>query len=140
MAAAVSKLMRVQDLIAAATKIRVVTRFRTTIGLAGRLSARLQPNHPTDAPEGIAAAILDGLLLGSGDAVIGINPAADDVALTGKLLRMIDALRRAVRNPSAELRSGTHNDADGCARCRCAGGSDLSIDRWNGGGKSQSLG
>src|ERR1700744_2579140 len=75
MAAAVSKLMRVQDLIAAAAKIRVVTRFRTTVGLAGRLSARLQPNHPTDSPVGIAASILDGLLLGSGDAVIGVNPA-----------------------------------------------------------------
>jgi ethanolamine ammonia-lyase large subunit len=99
MAAAVSKLMRVQDLIAAAAKIRVVTRFRTTVGLAGRLSARLQPNHPTDAPEGIAAAILDGLLLGSGDAVIGINPAADDVASTCKLLRMIDALRKRFEIP-----------------------------------------
>jgi ethanolamine ammonia-lyase large subunit len=99
MAAAVSKLMRVQDLIAAAAKIRVVTRFRTTVGLAGRLSARLQPNHPTDAPEGIAAAILDGLLLGSGDAVIGINPAADDVASTGRLLRMIDALRSRFEIP-----------------------------------------
>ncbi|MGA3081322.1 MAG: ethanolamine ammonia-lyase subunit EutB [Terracidiphilus sp.] len=93
MAAAVSKLMRVQDLIAAAAKIRVVTRFRTTVGLAGRLSARLQPNHPTDDPAGIAAAILDGLLLGSGDAVIGINPAGDSVAATAKLLRLIDALR-----------------------------------------------
>jgi ethanolamine ammonia-lyase large subunit len=99
MAAAVSKLMRVQDLILAAAKIRVVTRFRTTVGLAGRLSARLQPNHPTDAPEGIAAAILDGLLLGSGDAVIGINPAADDVASTGRLLRMIDTLRRKFEIP-----------------------------------------
>jgi ethanolamine ammonia-lyase large subunit len=99
MGAAVSKLMRVQDLIVAAAKIRVVTRFRTTVGLAGRLSARLQPNHPTDAPEGIAAAILDGLLLGSGDAVIGINPAADDVASTGRLLRMIDALRRRFEIP-----------------------------------------
>src|ERR1019366_8019383 len=99
MAAAVSKLMRVQDLIAAAAKIRVVTRFRTTVGRAGRLSARLQPNHPTDAPEGIAAAILDGLLLGSGDAVIGINPAADDVASTCKLLRMIDGLRRRFEIP-----------------------------------------
>jgi ethanolamine ammonia-lyase large subunit len=99
MAAAVSKLMRVQDLIAAAAKVRVVTRFRTTVGLAGRLSARLQPNHPTDSPEGIAAAILDGLLLGSGDAVIGINPAADDVASTGRLLRMIDALRRRFEIP-----------------------------------------
>jgi len=94
MAAAVSKLMRVQDLIAAARKIRVVTRFRTTVGLAGRLSTRLQPNHPTDDAMGIAAAILDGLLLGSGDAVIGINPAGDNVAVTTRLLRMIDRLRR----------------------------------------------
>jgi ethanolamine ammonia-lyase large subunit len=93
MAAAVSKLMRVQDLIAAAAKIRVVTRFRTTVGLRGRLSARLQPNHPTDDLMGIAASILDGLLLGSGDAVIGINPAGDNVATTTRLLRMIDALR-----------------------------------------------
>src|ERR1019366_2484223 len=92
MAAAVSKLMRVQDLIAAAAKIRVVTRFRTTVGLPGRLSARLQPNHPTDDAAGIAASMLDGLLLGSGDAVIGINPAGDEVAVTTKLLQLIDAL------------------------------------------------
>jgi len=71
----------------------VVTQFRTTVGLQGRLSARLQPNHPTDDAMGIAASILDGLLLGSGDAVIGINPAGDDAAVTGKLLRMIDALQ-----------------------------------------------
>ena len=93
MAAAVSKLMRVQDLIAAAAKIRVVTRFRTTVGLSGRLSGRLQPNHPTDDPLGIAASIVDGLLLGSGDAVVGINPAGDSVEVTAKLLRMMDALR-----------------------------------------------
>jgi ethanolamine ammonia-lyase large subunit len=99
MAAAVSKLMRVQDLIAAACKIRVVTRFRTTVGLAGRLSARLQPNHPTDSPLGIAAAILDGLLMGSGDAVIGINPAADGVEGTTDLLHMIDALRQRFNIP-----------------------------------------
>ena len=99
MAAAVSKLMRVQDLIAAAAKIRVVTRFRTTVGLAGRLSARLQPNHPTDDPAGIAASILDGLLLGSGDAVIGINPAGDNVAVTTKLLRLIEALRQRFQIP-----------------------------------------
>jgi ethanolamine ammonia-lyase large subunit len=99
MAAAVSKLMRVQDLIAAAAKIRVVTRFRTTVGLRGRLSARLQPNHPTDHPAGIAASILDGLLLGSGDAVIGINPAGDNVAVTARLLRMIDALRERFQIP-----------------------------------------
>jgi len=100
MAAAVSKLMRVQDLIAAAQKIRVVTRFRTTVGLPGRLSARLQPNHPTDSPIGIAAAIIDGLLLGSGDAVIGINPAGDNVSVTARLLRMIDALRRRFDIPT----------------------------------------
>ncbi|HUB50878.1 MAG TPA: ethanolamine ammonia-lyase subunit EutB [Terracidiphilus sp.] len=99
MAAAVSKLMRVQDLIAAARKIRVVTRFRTTVGLAGRMSARLQPNHPTDAPAGIAAAILDGLVMASGDAVVGINPAADTVDGTCQLLRMIDALRQRFQIP-----------------------------------------
>src|SRR6266567_1198523 len=100
MAAAVSKLMRVQDLIAAAAKMRVVTRFRTTVGLRGRLSARLQPNHPTDDAGGIAASMLDGLLLGSGDAVIGINPAGDDVAVTVRLLRLIDALRQRFQIPT----------------------------------------
>ncbi len=99
MAAAVSKLMRVQDLIAAAAKMRVVTKFRTTVGLRGRLSARLQPNHPTDDAMGIAASILDGLLLGSGDAVIGINPAGDNVATTTKLLRLVDALRTRFQIP-----------------------------------------
>jgi len=99
MAAATAKLMRVQDLIATARKIRVVTRFRTTVGLKGRLSTRLQPNHPTDDPAGIAAAILDGLLLGSGDAVIGINPAGDNPATTARLLRMIDALRQRFQIP-----------------------------------------
>jgi ethanolamine ammonia-lyase large subunit len=100
MAAAVSKLMRVQDLIAAASKIRVVTRFRTTVGLPGRLSARLQPNHPTDDAAGILASILDGLLLGSGDAVIGINPAGDSVATTTRLLRMVEGLRTHFRIPT----------------------------------------
>jgi ethanolamine ammonia-lyase large subunit len=100
MAAAASKLMRVQDLIAAARKIHVVTRFRTTVGLPGRLSARLQPNHPTDSPAGIAVSILDGLLLGSGDAVIGINPAGDNVEVTAQLLRIIDALRRRFQIPA----------------------------------------
>ena len=99
MAAAVSKLMRVQDLIAAAQKIRVITRFRTTVGLPGRLSARLQPNHPTDDPAGIAASILDGLLLASGDAVVGINPAGDNVSVTTRLLRMIDNLRQRFHIP-----------------------------------------
>lgn len=93
MAAAVAKLMRVQDLIYVAQKISVVTRFRTTVGLSKRLSTRLQPNHPTDDPVGIAASILDGLLLGSGDAVIGINPASDNVATVTTLLRLIDHVR-----------------------------------------------
>jgi ethanolamine ammonia-lyase large subunit len=100
MAAAVSKLMRLQDLIVVAMKIRVVTKFRTTVGLAGRLSARLQPNHSTDDPAGIAASILDGLLLGSGDAVIGINPAGDSVATTANLLRLVDAVRTRFQIPA----------------------------------------
>ncbi|WP_213804913.1 ethanolamine ammonia-lyase subunit EutB [Granulicella sp. dw_53] len=93
MAAAVSKLMRLQDLVLVARKISVVTRFRTTVGLPGRLSTRLQPNHPTDDPAGIAASILDGLLLGSGDAVIGINPVSDSPATVTTLLRLIDQAR-----------------------------------------------
>jgi ethanolamine ammonia-lyase large subunit len=93
MAAAVSKLMRVQDLIYVAKKISVVTRFRTTVGLPGHLSTRLQPNHPTDDPVGIAASILDGLLLGSGDAVIGVNPVSDSVTSVTSLLRLIDHIR-----------------------------------------------
>jgi ethanolamine ammonia-lyase large subunit len=100
MVAAVSKLMRVQDLVSVARKIEVVTRFRTTVGLRGRLSTRLQPNHPTDDPLGIAAAMVDGLLLGSGDAVIGINPVADDVASTGRLLRLIDTVRTRYAIPT----------------------------------------
>src|SRR5277367_2586014 len=100
MVAAVSKLMRVQDLIAVARKISVITRFRTTVGLTGRLSTRLQPNHPTDDPVGVAAAIIDGLLLGSGDAVIGINPAGDSVSSTINLLRLIDTVRERYSIPT----------------------------------------
>ena len=99
MAAAVSKLMRIQDLISVAAKIRVVTAFRTTIGLPGRLSTRLQPNHPTDDPKGILAAIVDGLSYGSGDAVIGINPASDNIQTVDQLLRMIDKLRTTFSIP-----------------------------------------
>ncbi len=100
MAAAVSKLMRAQDLIYVARKISVVTRFRTTVGLPGRLSTRLQPNHPTDDPVGIAASILDGLLLGSGDAVIGINPVSDNVATVTTLLRLMDHVRMRYSIPT----------------------------------------
>lgn len=90
MVAAVSKLMRNQDLILVARKCSVVTRFRNTIGLPGTLAVRLQPNHPTDDRNGIAAAILDGLMYGAGDAVIGINPASDSVAVLADLCRMLD--------------------------------------------------
>jgi ethanolamine ammonia-lyase large subunit len=90
MVAAVSKLMRNQDLIAVAQKCEVVAKFRNTIGLQGRFSTRLQPNHPTDDPKGIAASMIDGLLYGSGDAVIGINPATDSPAATTTLLKMLD--------------------------------------------------
>jgi ethanolamine ammonia-lyase large subunit len=92
--AAVAKLMRLQDLALVARKCRVVTRFRTTLGLEGRFSTRLQPNHPTDDPRGIAASMLDGLLHGSGDAVVGINPVTDSPETVRALLDMLDRLRR----------------------------------------------
>ncbi len=100
MAAAVSKIMRNQDLIAAARKCRVVTAFRTTLGLPGRMAVRLQPNHPTDDPTGVAAAILDGLLMGCGDAVIGINPATDSIDNIVTLLTLIDELRQRFAIPT----------------------------------------
>ena len=100
MVAAVSKLMRNQDLIAVARKRPVVTRFRNTIGLPGRMSVRLQPNHPTDDAKGIAASMLDGLMYGCGDAMIGINPATDSLAAIVKLLAMIDDFRERYRVPT----------------------------------------
>ena len=100
MAAAVSKIMRLQDLVTVAAKIRVVTGFRNTLGLAGRLSTRLQPNHPTDDPRGIAASIIDGLSYGSGDAVIGINPVSDNPESVERLLRLLDHVREAYRIPT----------------------------------------
>ncbi|WP_337052663.1 ethanolamine ammonia-lyase subunit EutB [Pseudoxanthomonas sp. USHLN014] len=92
MVAAVSKLMRVQDLVLVAAKVRVTTAFRNTLGLRGRLSTRLQPNHPTDDAAGIAASVLDGLLYGNGDAVIGINPASDSTGDIVELLKMLDGV------------------------------------------------
>ncbi|QRQ84458.1 ethanolamine ammonia-lyase subunit EutB [Cupriavidus oxalaticus] len=99
-AAAVSKLMRNQDLVAVARKCRVVTRFRNTVGLPGRLAVRLQPNHPTDDPKGIAASVIDGLLYGCGDATIGINPASDNLGAIVSLLHMLDALRSRFEIPT----------------------------------------
>jgi len=100
MAAAVSKISRLQDLMVMAAKCAVVTRFRNTIGLPGRLSVRLQPNHPTDDLAGIAASILDGLLLGAGDAVIGINPATDSPERAHALLAMLEELRLKLDVPT----------------------------------------
>ena len=100
MAAAVSKVMRNQDLILAARKVEVVTRFRDTIGLKGRMAVRLQPNHPTDDRRGIAASIVDGLMLGCGDAVIGVNPASDNVATILDLLAMLDEIIQRFEIPT----------------------------------------
>ena len=100
MAAAVSKLMRAQDLIWAAAKCRVVSSFRCTIGLPGRLSTRLQPNHPTDDLKGIAASVIDGLSFGSGDAVIGVNPAVDSAKGVEGILRLLDGIRERFEIPT----------------------------------------
>jgi ethanolamine ammonia-lyase large subunit len=100
MAAAVAKICRNQDLIVIAAKCRVVTRFRNTIGLAGRLSSRLQPNHPVDDPKGVLASTIDGLLLGCGDAVIGINPAGDSPERCRDLLCLLDDLRQQLEVPT----------------------------------------
>ncbi|MFB0908013.1 MAG: ethanolamine ammonia-lyase subunit EutB, partial [Spirosomataceae bacterium] len=100
MVAAVSKLMRNQDLIAVAAKIEIVTKFRNTVGRNGHVSFRLQPNHPTDDPKGILASTIDGLMYGCGDAVIGINPATDSPEMTAKLLFMLDELRQQYEIPT----------------------------------------
>jgi ethanolamine ammonia-lyase large subunit len=100
MAAGVSKLMRNQDLILVAKKCAVTSAFRNTIGLKGRMSVRLQPNHPFDDVKGITASILDGILLGSGDACIGINPASDDPAVIGELLRLLDGVIARLQIPT----------------------------------------
>ncbi|MDC7240530.1 MAG: ethanolamine ammonia-lyase subunit EutB [Spirochaetales bacterium] len=100
MAAAVSKIMKNQDLILVSSKIRNVTAFRNTLGLGGRLSTRLQPNHPTDDLKGIAASVIDGLLYGSGDAVIGINPATDNLNTISDMLKMLDEIIRGNAIPT----------------------------------------
>ena len=100
MVAAVSKIMRLSDLIAVGAKPRVVTRFRNTLGEAGTLAIRLQPNHPTDDARGVAASVLDGLLLGAGDACIGLNPATDNIETVMRLLEMLDMIRQRFEIPT----------------------------------------
>lgn len=100
MVAAVSKLMRVQDLILVAKKCSNVTAFRNTLGLPGRMATRLQPNHPTDDPSGIAASVLDGLLYGNGDAVIGINPASDNISAVMTMMTMLDDVIQSYEIPT----------------------------------------
>jgi ethanolamine ammonia-lyase large subunit len=100
MAAAVSKIMRNQDLILVAKKCRIITRFRNTIGLPGRMSTRLQPNHPTDDLKGIAAVIIDGLMYGNGDAVIGVNPAGDNMTALEQINYMLDEIIRRYEIPA----------------------------------------
>lgn len=100
MVAAVSKIMRNQDLIAVAQKCEVISRFRTTVGQKGRLSIRLQPNHPTDSQNGILASMIDGLMYGCGDAVIGINPATDSPEVVSNLLKMLDEVREKFEIPT----------------------------------------
>lgn len=113
MAAAVSKIMRIQDLVLVARKCRVVTRFRNTIGLPGTLSTRLQPNHPFDDASGIAASLFDGLMYGSGDAVIGVNPATDNVQQVVKLVGMLGDIiaRHAIPTQSCVLTHVTNTIA-----------------------------
>ena len=100
MVAAVSKLLRNQELIGVARRCEVITRFRNTLGLRGHLATRLQPNHPTDDPRGVAASLVDGLLYGSGDAVLGINPATDNPKAAGELLRLLDGVRAQYAIPT----------------------------------------
>ncbi len=100
MVAAVSKIMRAQDLISVSAKIEIVTRFRSTIGLSGRLSTRNQPNHPTDDSRGIALSALDGLLMGAGDAVIGVNPATDSLPDYVRICEVLEAIRTQLDIPT----------------------------------------
>jgi len=100
MVAAVSKLLRNQELIAVARRVEVVTKFRNTLGLRGHLATRLQPNHPTDDPRGVAASLVDGLLYGSGDAVLGLNPATDSPRQVRQLLELLDGVRQQYDIPT----------------------------------------
>jgi ethanolamine ammonia-lyase large subunit len=100
MVAAVSKIMRIQDLIAVAAKCRVVTKFNNTLGLEGHLATRNQPNHPTDDSRGILASAVDGLMMGTGDAMIGVNPATDTVEDYIRVVSLLDKLCQTLEIPT----------------------------------------
>lgn len=100
MVAAVAKLMSNMDLIYGARKIKVTAHCNTTIGEKGTLSARLQPNHPTDDPDGIMASLLEGLTFGVGDAVLGLNPVDDSVESVTKVLKRFDEIKRKFKIPT----------------------------------------
>ncbi len=129
MVAAVSKIMRLQDLISVASKREVVTKFRSTIGLKGRLSTRNQPNHPVDDSYGIAASALDGLLMGSGDAVIGVNPATDTVEDYVRIVALLDELRTRLAIPTQTCCLGHVDDSDEGDGREGAGGYRVPIGR-----------
>ncbi len=100
MAAAVCKLMSNLDLMVAAAKCEVVVRANNTLGLPGRMSSRVQPNHPTDDAEGILLSAREGLVYGCGDAVIGVNPATDSAESTAEILTALHKLTRDNRIPT----------------------------------------
>ncbi|MHC2435930.1 ethanolamine ammonia-lyase large subunit [Bradyrhizobium sp. USDA 4451] len=129
MVAAVSKIMRLQDLISVASKREVVTTFRSTIGLSGRLSTRNQPNHPTDDSYGIAASAIDGLLMGSGDAVIGVNPATDTVDDYIRIVSLLDELRSRLSIPTQTCCLGACDDGFESRRGERTGRSRVPVDR-----------
>ncbi|HDF2584053.1 TPA: ethanolamine ammonia-lyase subunit EutB [Clostridioides difficile] len=100
MIAAVAKLMSNMDLVYAAKKIKVTAHCNTTIGEQGTLSARLQPNHPTDDPDGILASLLEGLTFGIGDAVLGLNPVDDSVESVTKVLKRFEEVKQKYQIPT----------------------------------------
>lgn len=100
MVSALTRVLSNKELVALASKIRNITRCRNTIGLPGTLGVRIQPNHPTDNLKGIIASSMDGIMLGSGDAVIGVNPAVESVESVAGILKTIDMLITELQIPT----------------------------------------
>ena len=134
-AAAVTKLMSNKDLVLAASKIRVITQCRNTMGQRGVLGIRLQPNHPADDAAGILLSAFDGLLYGCGDAVIGVNPATESVESVSAILHALNRLIEAYKIPDASLLPGPHLHSAESHGARRAGG--LAVPVRGGNAKSQ---